>query len=425
MNSATDSTIDTGGLHEEAQTHTPWKLRFWSIFAGQGLSMLGSAVTQFVLLWWITDNTGKISALGLAGLAALLPQALLGPLGGVIADRYSRQIIMLMTDTINAVCALVLVILFQVEIVELWQIYVLMAIRSAMQAFQTPAAMASVSMLVPPSFVPRAAGLNQSIQGVILIGAAPVGALAMATMPIGWALSIDIFTASLGSIPLLLCSIPQTKEPSSQESRSVWRQFREGFRAVWEDQGLRHLYGLITVTALIVMPLFTLVPMLVKVHFRGGSSEVALLESMSGIGMIIGGGIVAAIAPVKKVPWILGGFIGACLFVAMTAGVPRGMFWLASAMWMIAAMFNIMANGALIGLIQGGVPNRLQGRVISLLTTLMGLASPFGMMLVIPLGELIGTRWLFVALGIAGAIIVLIGSLSSSIRIMDKTTPKN
>lgn len=56
-----------------------WPLRFWAIFIGQALSLCGSALTQFVLLWWITDTTGSVSALAIAGIVALLPQALLSP----------------------------------------------------------------------------------------------------------------------------------------------------------------------------------------------------------------------------------------------------------------------------------------------------------------------------------------------------------
>ncbi|MBO1915779.1 hypothetical protein J4727_01890 [Providencia rettgeri] len=55
-------------------------------------ALCGSALTQFVLLWWITDTTGSVSALAIAGIVALLPQALLSPLGGVLADRYSRRL---------------------------------------------------------------------------------------------------------------------------------------------------------------------------------------------------------------------------------------------------------------------------------------------------------------------------------------------
>ena len=89
-----------------------WEWRFWVIFGGQAASLIGSAMTQFVLIWWITDTTGSVSALALAGLVALLPQALLGPLGGTLADRYSRRLIMIVADLISALCMLVLIALF-------------------------------------------------------------------------------------------------------------------------------------------------------------------------------------------------------------------------------------------------------------------------------------------------------------------------
>jgi len=65
-----------------------------------------------VLLWWITDTTGSVSALATAGMAALLPQAVLGPFGGVLADRYNRRILMIAADSISALCMLVLIALF-------------------------------------------------------------------------------------------------------------------------------------------------------------------------------------------------------------------------------------------------------------------------------------------------------------------------
>ena len=112
-----------------------WRLRFWTIFGGQALSLIGSALTQFVLLWWITDTTGSVSALATAGMAALLPQAVLGPLGGVLADRYSRRLLMIAADSLSALCMLVLIALFLTGAIELWHAYVMMAVRSSMQAF--------------------------------------------------------------------------------------------------------------------------------------------------------------------------------------------------------------------------------------------------------------------------------------------------
>lgn len=89
-----------------------WQTRFWIIFCGQALSQVGSAVSQFVLLWWIASTTKEISSLASAGIFALLPQAILGPIGGICADRYSRRAIMIAADLITALCMIGLIILF-------------------------------------------------------------------------------------------------------------------------------------------------------------------------------------------------------------------------------------------------------------------------------------------------------------------------
>lgn len=418
MENDSDNPRASKSMNDSPRENEAWKLRFWTFFAGQSLSLIGSALTQFVLVWWITDTTGSVSALGLSGLAAMLPQAILGPLGGVLADRYNRQLLIMVSDMCNAACMVVLVFLFQNDSVELWHIYALMAVRSAMQAFQQPAVTASTPMLVPASFLPRAVGLTQSLQGVIMIGAAPLGALAMSLMPIGWALSIDVFTALLGIFPLLFFTIPQ-KHSERSRSTSIWHQFREGFELVWSTRGLRQLYILLTVCVMIVMPLSTLIPLAVKVHFSGDASHVAWVESLGGIGMIIGGGVLAAVAPARRVPWIIWGFSGACLAMAGAALMPGDMFWVAAAIWMVSATLSVMGNSALMVLLQSTIPNEIQGRAISLLTTIVGLASPIGLMIATPLGEAIGVRWLFVCLGILGSLFFLTGFLSSSIKAVE------
>ncbi|WP_206185895.1 MFS transporter [Sphingosinicella sp. BN140058] len=385
------------------------------MFVGQALSLIGSALTQFVLIWWITDTTGSVSALAIAGVVALLPQALLGPLGGTLADRWSRRAIMIAADLISAICMTVLIALFLTDTVALWHLFVMMFIRSAMQAFQQPAANASTAMLVPKSFLPRAAGLNQTLTGIMTVAAAPLGALAISLMPIGYALAIDVTTAVLGIVPLLVYSIPQTKEPSGQRP-NLWREFREGFDFVWGNPGLRRLYCLLGAIVLVVMPSFTLVPLLVKEHFHGGASEVALIESVGGAGMIAGGLLVATVAPRRHVMWVLWGFAISCLSLALTALSPSAMFPAAVAWWALSGLTYIAGNAPFTALLQSMVPNHLQGRVLSLLATLMGLATPVGLGLATPLGELIGVRWLFVTLGILGAVVTLLGFLSPQLR---------
>lgn len=396
-----------------------WQARYWSIFVGQALSLIGSALTQFVLLWWITDTTGSVSALATAGVVALLPQALLGPVGGVFADRYSRRFLMIASDAVSAACMIVLMVLFVTETVELWHVYVMVFVRSTMQAFQSPAATASTAMLVPDSFLPRAAGLNQTMTGVMTVAAAPLGAFAISIMPLGWALGIDVVTAILGIVPLLLFSIPQHKLPDSGRS-GFWRELKEGLDLVRNSPALSRIYLLLAAVVLIIMPSFALVPLLVKAHFSGGATEVALIEGIGGAGMIAGGLVVAALAPARRVLWFLTGFAVSCFALGLTAAAPGNMLWLGIVFWVISNVTFIMGNSPMITILQTSVPNQLQGRVLSLLTTVMGLAGPIGLAVATPLGELIGVRWLFVTMGIAGGVVCLLGFLSPVLRRIDQ-----
>lgn len=399
-----------------------WGWRFGLVFGGQALSLIGSALSQFVLLWWITDTTGSVSALATAGLAALLPQALLSPLGGTLADRFSRRLLMIAADAISALCMCVLIGLFAAGRIELWHAYSMMAVRSAMQAFQMPAATASVTMLVPRHFLARAAGLNQMLQSLTLVAAAPLGALAVSLLPMGWALGIDVATVLLGIGPLLFLRIPQPRRAPGAAS-SLWQELREGVHVVWRSPGLRRLYALLGAAMMVVMPTFTLVPLLVKTHFGGGAAQVGWMEGLAGGGMILGGLAVAACAPRRQMPWILWGLGLSCAAVALAALMPSRLFFMAVVWWTVSGIAFAMGNAPLTALLQTIVAPQLQGRVLSLMQMVAGLASPVGLAVASTAGDWLGVRWLFVVTGALGAAVMWAGFFSGPLVRLEDAAP--
>ena len=413
----TVSDIEPRASREDEIDYHPgqdWRLRFWCVFMGQASSLVGSALTQFVLLWWITDTTGSVSALAIAGMAALLPQALVGPLGGVFADRYSRRVLMIAADAISALCMLVLIGLFLSDGIELWHAYVMMAVRSAMQGFQQPAAAASTAMLVPKHFLPRAAGLDRMFASLTIVAAAPLGALAIGFLPLGFALGIDVVTALLGIIPLLIFRIPQPHVPE-EERTDIRSEFRDGMRLVWRRRGLRHLYVLLGILSLVMMPCSTLILLLVKEQFLGGPAKVAILESVAGAAMIASGLLVAMISPKRQIVWVLWTSALSSFALSLTALTPTGFFWAAVLWWAISNAAYVIGDASRLALLQSIIPLHQQGRAFSLLTSVMALAGPAGMALAIPVGEWIGVRWLFVAVGTVAGCVSLLAFRSSAL----------
>jgi DHA3 family macrolide efflux protein-like MFS transporter len=374
-------------------------------------------------MWWIADTTGSVAALSIAGLVALLPQAVFSPLGGVFADRYSRRLLMILADTVSAACMVVLIALILTDRVELWQVYLMMAVRGAMQAIQEPAAVASLGMLVPRSFLPRVGGLQHSLQSLTLVVAAPLGAFAMSVLPLGWALSLDVVTALLGIIPLLVFRIPQNRLPAC-ERHGVWGEFWDGITVVRRSPGLKRLFLILAVGVLAIMPSLMLVPLLVKEHFEGGVQEVALMEGLSGVGMIVGGMIVTALAPRRQVPWILWGMSLSCLTLALTGLAPVELFGVAVFWWVMSGLCYSLSAAPCLTLLQMVVPNHRLGRTQSLLNMMLSLSAPVGLGITALLSAQIDVRALFVITGVFAAIATAMGFLSPALMKLDGPPPR-
>jgi DHA3 family macrolide efflux protein-like MFS transporter len=398
-----------------------WKIRFFTIWAGQSISLIGSALAQFVLIWWITQTTGSATALAFASIIGMLPQAIFTPLGGVLADRWNRRLIMIVSDSISALCMIVLVLLFRTDSIELWHVYSLMFVRSTMQAFQGPAAIASTTLLVPDSWLTRVAGLNQTVTGLMLITSAPLGALALSVFPLEGALLIDVATAIIGILPLLIFKIPQPVR-HNLEHNTAWSDFRAGLQFVLQQRGLALLYGITVLMMMVLVPALAMAPLFVLEHFGGGVEQIALLESANGIGMLIGGLIISFIVlPVRRIVVVLLGFASSCFTIMMAGFAPSDMFWLAASWWFISGIPYTIGNGPIIAILQHIIPLEMQGRALSLLTSLLNLAGPLGLVAAAPLGDYFGARSVLISGGGLAAIICLFGlCLPSLIRIEEQ-----
>ena len=100
--------------------HKAWKARFFTIWGGQAISIIGSQLVQFALIWYLTVQTGSATVLATASLVALLPNVILGPFIGALVDRWDRRRIMLVSDTVIALVTIGLAVLFALDTVEVW-----------------------------------------------------------------------------------------------------------------------------------------------------------------------------------------------------------------------------------------------------------------------------------------------------------------
>ena len=274
-----------------------WRLRFFVIWSGQALSLSGSAIVQFALIWWLTKRTGSAMSLAAASLVGLLPVVVIGPFTGALMDRVSRRWAMVVADALVASFTALLVPLFWFDLVEPWHVYLVLLFRAVASAIQGPAMTASTSLMVPNQHLARVAGINQAFQGVLRLVPPPLGAFLIIVLPMGAVLAVDVATALVAIVPLLFIAIPQpvaTDTSSSSGPSILFRDMMQGLLYLW---GRRELFLLITTASLVdffTIPALSFLPLLVSDHFGKGPLELGWLFSIQGGGMIAGGLVLSA-----------------------------------------------------------------------------------------------------------------------------------
>jgi DHA3 family macrolide efflux protein-like MFS transporter len=400
--------------------------KFWVIFFGQAFSLFGSRLVQFTIVWWLTNESGSASVLSLASIMALLPQVIVGPFAGSLVDRWSRRIVLIISDGAIAVAIIILAFLYSWNLVKVWHIYVLMFVRALLGAFQWPAFQASISMMVPKKQLSRVAGFNQSLQGLVSILAPPLGALLFEILPIEYILAIDVATAFFAISPLFFISIPQPERMMGIKSGwgSVLTDMKEGIRFVWNWRGLRIIMGMSMIINLVINPGFSLLPLVITNHFQGGAIELAYLQSAGGIGMIAGGVILGIWGGFSnRVVTAFSSLIVGGAFIIVFGLVPGTMLFLAIASFFIFSTTNSMANGTFFSVMQAIIPHEIQGRVFTLLMSLSGAMAPLGLAIAGPVADLIGAQTWFIIGGVCLTLMGISGFFIPSIINMEKDAP--
>jgi DHA3 family macrolide efflux protein-like MFS transporter len=386
-------------------TSKRWGPKFFTIWGGQALSLLGSQLVQFALIWWLTKTSGSGTVLAIASLFGLVPQVVLGPFVGTLVDRWNRRVTMILADSVAALAIVVTAVLFATGQVEIWHLYGLMFIRSVAGAFHSNAMMASTSLMVPKEHLARIQGLNQMLWGGMSVFSAPLGALLLELFPLQGILAIDVVTAVIAIVPLFFIAVPQperrTMVAATEGKASFWQDFVSGLRYVWDWPGLLLICLMAMQINFLLNPAFALLPLVVTKHFNGEAIQLATLESLSGIGVIAGGLVLSAWGGFKRrVLTAMTGVIGLGLGCLMMGLLPPSAFT-----WGVVAMFvvgfvNPITNGPLLAAVQAAVAPDMQGRVFSLISSLAAATSPIGLLIAGPVADWLGPQAWFVIGGI-------------------------
>ncbi|MCP4541169.1 MAG: MFS transporter [Chloroflexi bacterium] len=388
-----------------------WQIPFFTIWTGQQLSLVGSGAAQFALIWYLTKTTGSATVLATSSLMGFLPTVFLGPFVGALVDRWNRRIVMIVADAVIALASFGLAYLFWVDALQVWHIYVVLFVRAVGSGFHWPAMEASTSLMVPEDQLTRVAGLNQTVKGVLNIIGAPLGALLMELLPLYGIMLMDVGTAALAIVPLFFVRIPQPERTDADKTQkqSILADVREGVRYLRGWPGMMAIIVMLIILKIVLTPAFSLAPLLVSEHFRGTAAQLSMIEVAVGIGFVIGGLLLSTWGGFKRrihtiaLGWVVGGLSLAALGLA-----PAAMFWIALVSVFVFGLAAPLVDGPFVAVLQASVAPEMQGRVLTLVSSLLNLTSPISLMIAGPVSDRLGLQMWYVVGGLLTAVAGLV-----------------
>jgi DHA3 family macrolide efflux protein-like MFS transporter len=354
-------------------------------------------------------------------MVALIPQIVLGPFIGPLVDRWDRKKIMIYSDLAIALMTVGLVLLYFTETIQIWHIYVALVGRSIGQAFQYPAMQATVATIVPEKHLSRAAGLNQTLNGIINIAAPPLGAFLMEALDMYNVLAIDIVTAVIAVTCLIFIAIPQTPRSTLTTKLNIIGDLVQSLRYIWSTFGIRIMVVMVSVYCFFATPAYNLLPMVVNNHLGADVLKLGWMNMVFGIGMILGGLALGTWGGFKK--RILTSASGSTLQGILM--ICLGFTTLQLFPMVIACMFFMgvgvsFASAPLTAILNSVVAKDMQGRVFSTMSSISSMMVPLGLAVAGPMADAFGVRVIYFVAGTVLLCTMPLGLLSRSQRDYEK-----
>jgi MFS family permease len=392
---------------------------FALLWSGQAVSSLGDSLFTIALAWWVLQKTGSATAMSIVLICSMLPMLLCLLFGGVAVDRFPRIRLMLGSDLLRGGLVLLIALLAQLQLLELWQICVLSAVFGVVDAFFLPAYRAIIPDLVPSELLSSANSLTSlSRQGMSFIGPAiGAGIIAFGGTPLSFALDgVSFFLSAICLI--MLSSAPALNLPTEREE-GVLADIRKGITTVLHDPWLWVTLVIASVsTIFLVGPTEAALPLLVKQRFATQVGVFALFTALAALGSIVAAFALGHVNHLRRRgPLTYGAWLLASLML-LVVGLPLPVVGVGTAFFIQGAAFEILGL-AWLNTLQEFVPADLQGRVSSIDYLVSFALTPIGYVLAGIAADRLGASLVFIIGGTIAAGVIALGLLHPAIRGVD------
>lgn len=379
--------------------NTKWKKQIALFLVSQNISVFGSSLVGFSIIWYITLQTSSSVWVTISTMATLVPQVLISLWAGVLADRCSRKFIIMAADGFTALATLAAFIAFQTGYDSLPFLIFVSFLRSLGGGFQGPAVSAMYPNIVPQDQLVRINGINQTVSSILLLISPAAGGLILGTVGIKWTFLVDIVTALAAILIMSRLKAPQQDKKDGAGKTSIGSELKSGICYTWRHPLLRTFLICYGVTFILFTPASFLSPLMVARTFGDEVWRLTANEMLWTIGSLLGGAYVALRGDFKnKVTALSVSLSGFGIFFALMA-CSRS-FWLFLLLDCICGMFLPILMTAQTVLIQNNTDPVYMGRVFSLLQFVSQGVMPVAMLCFGPLGDRVNIQYIIIVCGL-------------------------
>ena len=359
-------------------------------FIGQSISLIGTWMQKTAVSWVVYSLTHSKFMLGITLFASMFPSFLLSTIGGVVADRYNRFKVLLTTQVISMIQAVLLTLLVAFNQYSIWQIIALSALLGTINAFDVPARQSLVyDMVDDKKDLPNALALNSSMVNLSrLIGPAIAGiAIEKLGDAVCFGLNAASFIAVIGS--LLLMRLPEYV--AKPHTKKIIEELKEGFAYVKNAPFISFIIMMLGCMSLLVLPFNTLIPVYAKDIFKGTASTFGVIDSAIGLGALVGAFYLASLPAGKNLHKILA--VNTLIFGVGLTLFSHAPYYLLALLFAAISAFGMMSQVTVTNtIIQTTVAPEMRGRVISIYVMAFFGLQPIGGLLVGFISQHIGVE---------------------------------
>jgi len=360
---------------------------FRLFFSGQLISLVGTWMQSIAEAWLIYRLTGSSVLLGLLGFVSQIPIFLLSPLGGLAADRWPRQRVVISTQIASMTLGFTLAALTLTGRIRVWEIIVLATLLGVVNSFDVPARQSFLIEMVGREDLLNAIALNSTMFNGARVAGPAVAGLLVAQVGEGWCFFLNAVSYIAVIAGLLMMRIE--KSLAAHDGSSPIEKLREGLRFVRHAIPIRTLLLLLGLVSFAALPFAVLVPIFADRILHGGASAYGNLMGAVGFGAMCGAFTLAMRQQLR-------GFGNIVAYSAIGLGISLTLFgasrwyWFSLAALALAGYAMMMQFTSANTLIQAMVPDQLRGRVMSLYSMMFLGMSPLGSLVAGKLAQHIG-----------------------------------